>query len=67
MTNPEIPPPPGMFGSAKERDATVDDEMLDADPDGPLDPDLDEDRQTSADADARAAAEGVADGDVPNE
>jgi hypothetical protein len=32
-----------------------------------LDPDVDEDTQNSADADERAAREGVADGDVPNE
>ncbi|HBR90197.1 MAG: hypothetical protein CMH38_06850 [Microbacterium sp.] len=71
MSNLPIPPAPGFYGDGHAQDAdherTEDRERLERDRDAVLDPDVDEDTQNSADADERAAREGVADGDVPNE
>ena len=65
MSNLPIPPAPGFYGDGHAQDA--DHERTERDRDAVLDPDVDEDTQNSADADERAAREGVADGDVPNE
>ncbi len=64
MSNPPIPPVvPGML-PGDDDDAVARPDVLAADDDRPLDPDLDDDAVDSAAADERAATEGTLDGEV---